>query len=582
MRRNRLAPRLLPLAVLLITACGGPAPSQEGAVERPAQAVARGRTLTMLVRFEVTDLAPKIPGGGSPIITKRLFNAFLALVDDTGGVRPYLAESLPQLNTESWQVFPDGRMETTYRLRTGLTWHDGSPLTADDFAFALRVYRDPGLGVFPSDPQDRMAEIVGPDPRTIVIRWSGLSPDAGSLKAGGNESDFDPLPRHLLGSAFAAYEQDPATRDAFLGLPYWTTEYVGAGPFRLDRWEPGSHLEGTAFDGHALGRPKVDRLIVRINPDENTVLSTVLAGNADFSADFTLRFEHAMVLKREWEAQGKGVVILKRSGPVSYSIQLRPELVGHQGQLDVRVRRAMAHALDRQDLNDGLFEGQGFPSETTVPHDLRYFGEVDQAIFKYPYDLRRSDGLMAEAGYARDADGFFASPTLGRFRSEFRVIAGPEFERGHAIMTDGWRRAGIETPGAVLPASLVRDRELQHQYSGMATRGGGLNERTFTSREIGSAANRWVGENRSGWANADYDRLFEAFGSTLDRGERTRQVVQMQRLVTEHLPVFMLYFAIQVNTRVANLVGPEPGTPGAGTFTPGTVPWWNVHEWHFQ
>lgn len=579
---NSPALRPLLLTALLLAACTGPAAPQRGGAERAEQPETRSRTLTMIVRFEVTDLAPKIPGGGSPIITKRLFNAFLALVDSTGGIRPYLAESLPQLNTDSWIVFPDGRMETTYRLRPGLTWHDGSPLTSDDFAFALRVFKDPGLGIFLAAPQDRIEEILTPDPQTILIRWSVLSPEAGTLKASQNDSDLDPLPRHVLAAPFSAYEQDPAGRDAFVGLPYWTMEYVGAGPFRLDRWEPGSHLEASAFSGHALGRPKIDRLILRIMDAENTVLSTVLAGNAEFTGDFTLRFEHALVLKREWEAQGKGAVIFKRSGPISYSIQLRPELAGHPGQLDVRVRRAMAHALDRQALNEGLFERQGFPTETTVPEDLSYYRDVDQAIFKSPYDLRRTEQLMAEAGYAKDSDGFYASPTAGRFRSEFRVIAGPEFERAHAIMTDGWRRAGIETPGSVLPANLVRDRELQHQYSGMATRGGGLNERTFTSREIGGPANRWVGENRSGWVNADYDRLYEAFGSTLDVRERTRQVVQMQRLVTEHLPVFILYFAIQVNSRVANLVGPEAGTPGAGTFTPGTVPWWNVHEWYFQ
>lgn len=73
--------------------------------------------MTMVVRYEATELHGKIVAGGPSQGTKRAFNAALALVDGDGGPRPYLAEALPQLNTDSWKVTPDGRMETTYRLK---------------------------------------------------------------------------------------------------------------------------------------------------------------------------------------------------------------------------------------------------------------------------------------------------------------------------------------------------------------------------------------------------------------------------------------------------------------------------------
>src|SRR5262249_47280093 len=152
---------------------------------------------------------------------------------------------------------------------------------------------------------------------------------------------------------------DPSTRDAFLNQPFWTAEYVGAGPYRIERWDPGASLELRAFAGHALGRPKIDRVILRLVADENTTLIVVLAGEADFTTDFTLRFEHARVLQRDWEPSGKGVVILKPSSAINNTIQLRPDYAGHPGQLDVRVRQALAHTIDRDLLNQGLFEGQG-------------------------------------------------------------------------------------------------------------------------------------------------------------------------------------------------------------------------------
>jgi len=575
--------RQLPLlrvlfAALFLSACATQ-PADGGTGRSGERAPTQPRVLTMVLRYEINDLASKIPGGSSPVITKRLFNASLALIDGGGTPRPYLAEALPRLNTDTWQVQPDGRMETTYRLRSGLTWQDGSPLTADDFAFAYRIYTAPGLGVFIPSPQDQMEGVRASDPRTIVISWRSPNAEAGALKF----DDFEPLPRHIVEQPFAAYEADPGTKDVFLNHPFWTSEYVGAGPFRLTRWNPGSELEGVAFDGHALGRPRVDRLVVRIIQDENTVLSTVLAGgNADFTADFTLRFEHARVLQREWEPTGRGVVMLKRSGPVSNTIQLRPEFVGHPGLLDVRVRRALAHGIDRQGLNDGVFEGVGFVTENVVPEGVAYFADVDRALNKHPYDPRAAEQLMADAGYTRDREGLFATASGDRFKLEFRAIAGPEFERGQAIMVDNWRRLGMDVSSTILSANLVREAEPRHTAAGMSTRGGGLGERTWASSEIGTAANRWIGDNRSGWSSADYDRLFEAFSRTIDNAERTRQVVQMHRLVSENLPMFMLYHAIQVNTRVSGLRGPEPGIPGSGTLTPGTLPHWNIHEWELN
>src|SRR5581483_11051888 len=105
-----------------------------------------------------------------------------------------------------------------------------------------------------------------------------------------------PLPRHILGSAS---RQDA---DGFLSQPYWTREYVGAGPYRLERWEPGSFLEATAFDQHVLGRPKIGRVRLVIISDFNTVLSNVLAGEAHMPVDDSLRFQQGLVLQRDWPA----------------------------------------------------------------------------------------------------------------------------------------------------------------------------------------------------------------------------------------------------------------------------------------
>jgi|SRR5579871_4499381 len=129
---------LFPLA--LVVACSTATQSGRGSTPVGSDPpVAAARTMTMVVRFEVSNLSMRIPGAGQPLVTKRLFHAGLAVIDAVGVPHPYLAEELPTLNTDSWRVLPDGHMQTTYRLRPGLAWQDGELLTADDFVFGYRV-----------------------------------------------------------------------------------------------------------------------------------------------------------------------------------------------------------------------------------------------------------------------------------------------------------------------------------------------------------------------------------------------------------------------------------------------------------
>ena len=559
----------------------GCTPAQAPQTERtgaPAGPVAPQRTLNMSLRTEVTGLMPKIPGSSNPSLTTRIFNAAVAITDGKGAPRPYLVEALPRLNTDDWRLSPDGRMQVTYRLRPNLTWHDGQALTSDDFVFAYRVYTNPGVGIFAPTPQNLMESVEALDARTFVIRWSGPYADAAALI----EGDFEPLPQHLLERPFSAFEQDPAAREPFIQLPFWSNQYVGAGPYKLLQWEPGSSFEAAAFDGHALGRPKIDRLHVRLFGDENTVLSNMLAGTLDYAPFLSMRLEHTTTLKREWDVTGHGAVYFRQGGPSMIVNQLRPEYADPAAILDVRVRRAIAHGIDRDANNEGVWGGVGFPSDSFVPAGLPHFEAVQRAIAHYQFDPRRAEALMTEAGFLKDRDGLFASGT-GRLRFELKASAGTENERQLQIMAQVWQGAGFEVQTVAVPLAQARDIEGRHTFRSMHTRGGlNAGERSWTSAEIGTSQNRWRGENRAGWSTAEYDRLFDAFMNTLDRSEREQQVVSMHRILSEQLPAFHTDFSVQTMAHVSALQGPEPGLANAGVFSPETAPHWNIHEWTWR
>src|SRR5712692_9198621 len=129
------------LAVAVILGCTPAAPSEGGGASGQTQP-APSRTLVAAIRVELNSLAtiPLQTAGVARYFAGRLFNAELANLDPQGNAQPYLAETLPQLSTQDWQVFQDGRMETMYHLRPNLTWQDGTAFSAEDFVFGWRAY----------------------------------------------------------------------------------------------------------------------------------------------------------------------------------------------------------------------------------------------------------------------------------------------------------------------------------------------------------------------------------------------------------------------------------------------------------
>jgi peptide/nickel transport system substrate-binding protein len=506
----------------------------------------------------------------------RLFNAGLTLRDSEGNFRPYLAEALPEVNTDSWKVFPDGRMETTYKLKPNLVWHDGTPLTATDFVFAHQVYSAPEIGQSAALPISLIADVLAPDERTVVVQWRALYADAGNLDAGSgnntNPTGLPPLPRHLLETQFRT-----ATTDAFVALPFWNTEYVGLGPYKMDRWEAGTYFEAVAFDQHVLGRPKIDRIRMMFIPDFNTSLANMLAGEAHITVDDSIRFEQASVLRREWGARNGGTVLIYPALWRHTHIQQRAEFARPASLRDVRVRKALMYTVDKQALSEALFSGEGILTDTPIPPTSAAFAEVDRVATKYPYDVRRAEQLMTEVGYARGGDSVWTHPTFGRFALQFDTFQSPQNENEMHIIADSWRQAGLDVSENVWPATLSSDARLRDTTSGVVGASSGSGEATLAehaSSIVPSEANRWIGVNRGGWTNSEFDRIAEQLKNTLVRSERAAILVQMAKVFSEDAAVISLYFNPTTTAFVSNLKGPKPAVP-EGTMS------WDIFAWEW-
>lgn len=567
MKGTAFCQALVLAAALLVAACAPASRSQEGASAPSGGPV---RTLLGISRGEPPTLAAKslVPFTGSIGVERPAFNAGLDLKDERGLLHPYLSEAIPQLNTDSWRVFPDGGMETTYRLRPNLTWHDGTPLSGEDFVFASRVYATPEFGHSGSPPISHMQEVMAPDSRAVVIRWRQTYTDAADLS-----SDFPPLPRHLLEEAFRA--GDPA---AFAAQPFWTTEYVGLGPYRLARWELGAFIEGQAFDAHALGRPKIDRIKISFIQDPSTALANMLAGEGHFVGDFVFTATDGSTLEQMW-AENKGGTVLWSPTTLRLSyVQLRPERADPPALLDVRVRRALAYAMDAATAVDVQHYGKAVVSSTVTSPLVDYYREIEPSITKYAHDPRRTAQLLEGAGLVKGTDGFYVDRDGKRFGFDYRTFPGQRGEEENAVFVDSLRRAGIDARQSPYSQAEIRDGQALALFPALSFRGTGARAALamHISREIPRPETRWQGRNLGGWSNPEYDRLFQVFTGTLERSEIVRLTAQMEKLFTEELPTIVHYFTPGVTAHLAALKGPTVAlVPG------GTGGWSHVYRWEW-
>jgi ABC-type transport system substrate-binding protein len=187
---------------------------------------------------------------------------------------------------------------------------------------------------------------------------------------------------------------------------------------------------------------------------------------------------------------------------------------------------------------------------------------------------------MAEAGFAKAGDGVYASPGGERMSFEFRGDSGTQFEKDLAVVGAGWQRAGFEPRLFVIAAAQFRDAEFRTLFKGVysTTSGAAAANRldNFTSASIPTAENRWSGSNYSAWANAEFDRLWAEFSTTLDQNARNRQAIEMMRIVNEDLVIMPLFHNFEVAAHYPVLLGLDRNPVFFGLIS------WNVHEWELR
>ena len=548
---------ILVTALVLAGCTAPPARSVRPPSDQPRQIVSvPGKALNMALPIEAGLLGSKFSTGRSGLEEYTwLFAAPLVRLDYEGNPTPILAEEIPSIERGTWRVLDDGRMETTYRLRKSATWHDGAPFTADDVIFTWRAIMNPELPATDRTPERTIESMEAVDANTVLIRWRETYVFA-------NQYELEPIAKHILEPLLQRDAQ------AFTNASYWTREWVGLGPYRLTDWVPGSHVRGQAFSGYVLGAPKIEDVYVYVIPDANQAVARFLSGALDLTLGSLIRVEEGVILKEQLEPRGEGLVVTPPEGGIRVTdFQWREPLI--PPARDVRVRRAMSHAVDRDLMNETLQFGLVQPAYMVLAPGNAAFGPAEAAVTRYPYDVNRATQLLTEAGWTRGTDGILRNASGDRFDLGVRVTEGTLNNKEAAVMSEFWRAIGINTEIDLMPRALQNDQEYRAKFPGVASSSPmGIDALDrFRSDNIPSDANRWRGGNRGGYSNPMVDRLASQFYSTVEVAPRTAVHVQLLKLLSDEVATMPWYYQVDVYAIRAGLKGAVPTAPGQGWTT---------------
>lgn len=420
-----------------------------------------------------------------------------------GSVTPWLATA--------YERSPDG-LTYTFRLRNGVRWHDGRPLTAEDVAFSFEYSLTNPLippWVIFKPRYVAGAEVTGPG--TVEVRLERPAVSFPSLVA----ARFPIIPRHVWSSV-----PNPLAGVQLSAL-------VGTGPYRLERYDRPTYLF-TANDEFFLGRPFVKRIEMSPQGDD---LAALRAGTID-AGGFAARPTSGRVVARFRTDPSFGVI----EGSPGFLAALHWNL-GKRGAVgDAGFRRACAHAIDRHDMVRRLLAGLGHPGNPGLlapGHPYRV--DVEQ----YAHDPGLANRLLDEAGYPRPGG---KGRRKGPGDKPLKVVLTTPAELASAaeVVIDNLAAVGVEVViDPLVDVFTLGEYEMALLFWGGA---GGNTDPDFLRNVYSSRTPRDMFFAARGYQNVEFDDLADRQLTTGDQDQRKQLVARMQEVVAADLPLLPLYY----------------------------------------
>jgi peptide/nickel transport system substrate-binding protein len=463
--------------------------------------------------------------GATQLVSAKIFDGLLTYDFDMTP-RPRLAVA--------WSAAPDG-LATTFKLRPGVTWHDGKPFTSADVAFSvLEVWKK-----FHSRGRSTFANVTAvdtPDPLTATLRLSRPAP-------------------YIL-SALSSLESQVVPKHIYAGTDILTnhanTAPVGTGPFRFVEWKRGQYIRLERNANYwDKGKPYLDRVIFRILPNPDSHATALETGEIHLT-DYVAVNEIARMIA------GGRILLDKTDYPCMSSGNGLEFNLDRPHLSDVRVRRAIAHAIDRDFLVRNIWQGYANSTISPIPANQQNFFTPDVPL--YPYDLKKAAALLDEAGLKPGPDGVRLAVNLDPLPITAQQIRLGEYLRS-TLARVGIRANLRNQDFAGFIKRVYTDRDFD-----LNTSGGQMGpdpvigtQRFYWSKNFQKGV---AFSNGSHYNSAAADRALERGQTELDFVKRRADYAEFQRIAQTDLPRIPLVAQLPLILYTRNLRHITSGAEG--------------------
>jgi len=505
---------LIIVLALVISACGA-IPAQSGPV---------------VVRVGWAG-SPDTLNPGTAVLSEA-YTVF-ALVYDT--IYEYQLDGTYKLDAaESADVSDDG-LTWTFKIRDGINFHDGQPMTANDVAFSVNLYKNNPDYIYLNAYTVNFDTVEATDDSTVVITLTDAVPNMDYLL-----SYLYIVPEHIWGD-----NAEPPASVEFENL-----EMIGTGPFKVAEYTQNEFIRLAANKEHFGNPPKVDEVIFQTFESDDVLVQSLKSGQVDMITEMPATAVESLqgdanikVVTGAPFAPAVSDIIFNQATPENCPTDAGGLCTGHPALRDRNVRLALAHATDKQKLIDVVLLGFGSPGLTLIPDGLGHW--YNDTIQDYEFDVAKANSILDEAGYAdTDGDGVREMPD-GSQPMNFRMhwpsdsIDAPRLAE---LLSEMWSEVGVTLElQAVDPDALTSECCPAFDYD-IILWGWGSDPDPNLLLSVHTTDEIPNGYNETGYSNPEYDELHVQQGVELGPAKRQEIVWQMQQIAFDDVVYIIPYY----------------------------------------
>jgi peptide/nickel transport system substrate-binding protein len=511
----------------------------------------------------------------------------------------YVDPETQEVVTATQEVADLPQLTVRWTLKPGVTWEDGTPVTADDSVFSQKLAcdKDTPASKFTCD---RTVSYTKVDDQTV--EWKALP---GFTDQTYFANYYTPLPRQQTNKDGKRFDQ--LTAAEVLKDETFTRKPFSYGPFKIEEWQSGDHItlaKNPYYWRKDEGLPFLDKVIHKFIPDSNALLAALTSGDVDIATQDGLDINQFEPLEAAKEAGQITPYYVIGTTWEHIDFDLNP--VDQRVPLGAcaEIRHAMITGTDRQTMVDQIQKGKSAVQDTYIPKEHWAF-PPEGSITTYPYDPAKAKTTLDDMGFTAGTDGYRTAskditctittnikgdtkeqkiPKGTKLELTLQTTSGNTMrEQTTLLFQQNMKDIGVKVNLDYVASNVFFEDGPKGPLFGRRFDLGEFAWLTgvqppvalYYCTEIPGEDNNWAGQNETGWCNPDYDKAGKKASTTLKRADSLPLYYDAQKLFTDGVPVMPLFARVKVMATAPNVVNFAPNA----TVNSET---WNIETWGFS